>query len=400
MGKGMRLRMTAITRCTFHYARKRSASRRRMSSPPPWSIPRPWDGSVRMQPSVTQPNGTGPAIPANLIFLPPGNPGQIVIGGGAATVVPSSVTPAPGVNPLRDVREFFSLADDLRFTKGKHSFSAGVWAQRIHENHVGNPQFSAGGVSYASMLTFLQDIPSQFNVIRNPVALGYRSTEGAWYFQDEMKLRSNLTLRLGLRHEMTDGWNEVTGRCTNYRFDKDFVISTLPVSGPSCLDENHAKLLLQPRVGIAWDPTGRGTWAVRAGFGIHNDLQDILGNRAYSNPPFSAREQLSGPLLSFIPIDKNAPLLRTRGPSVPQPCAIYAPAGFDPVLRTPTSQQWSLTIERGLARDLMLSVGYVGSQSFHTPIVMNGNSPYPIVCQDPQGCISGGTTTNGDQVPT
>jgi hypothetical protein len=32
-------------------------------------------------------------------------------------------------------------------------------------------------------------------------------------------------------------------------------------------------------VGIAWDPTGRGTWAVRAGFGIHNDLQDILGNR-------------------------------------------------------------------------------------------------------------------------
>src|SRR5439155_17695808 len=166
--------------------------------------------------SVTKPNGTGGAVPANLIFLPPGNPGRLVIGGGASTVTPASVTPAPGVNPLRDVREFFSLADDLRFTKGRHSFSAGVWAQRIHENHVGNPQFSAGGVSYNTMLTFLQDIPSQFNVIRNPVALGYRSTEGAWYFQDEMKLRSNLTLRLGLRHEMTNGWNEVTGRCTNY----------------------------------------------------------------------------------------------------------------------------------------------------------------------------------------
>src|SRR5439155_228166 len=81
-----------------------------------------------------------------------------------------------------------------------------------------------------TMLTFLQDIPGQFNVIRNAVALGYRSTEGAWYFQDEMKLRSSLTLRLGLRHEMTDGWNEVTGRCTNYRFDKDFVSSTQPAS--------------------------------------------------------------------------------------------------------------------------------------------------------------------------
>src|SRR6059036_2360835 len=259
--------------------------------------------------SVTQPNGTGPAIPANLIFLPPGNPGQIVIGGGASTVVPSSVTPAPGVNPLRDVREFFSLADDLRFTKGKHSFSTGVWAQRIHENHVGNPQFSAGGVSYPSMLTFLQDIPGQFNVIRNPVALGYRSTEAAWYFQDEMKLRSNLTLRLGLRHEMTDGWNEVTGRCTNYRFDKNFVISTEPVTGPSCLDENHAKLLLQPRVGLAWDPTGRGTWAVRAGFGIHNDLQDNLAQRIYSNPPTNAREQFTfAPgrgVLDLIPLQRG-----------------------------------------------------------------------------------------------
>src|SRR2546422_3983344 len=352
--------------------------------------------------SVTQPNGTGPSILANLIFLPPGNPGQIVIGGGASTVVPSSVTPAPGVNPLRDVREFFSLADDLRFTRGKHSFSTGVWAQRIHENHVGNPQFSAGGVSYTSMLTFLQDIPSQFNVIRNPVALGYRSTEGAWYFQDEMKLRSNLTLRLGLRHEMTNGWNEVTGRCTNYRFDKNFVISTEPVSGSSCLDENHAKLLLQPRVGIAWDPTGRGTWAVRAGFGIHNDLQDILGNRAYSNPPFSAREQPVGPLLSIIPFQKNAPLAPTCGtpgaPALPA-CGLYAPAGFDRGMRTPTSQQWSLTIERGLARDLMLSVGYVGSQSYHTPFLVNANSAYPIVCQDTQGCISGGTTLAGNPVP-
>jgi hypothetical protein len=201
---------------------------------------------------------------------------------------------------------------------------------------------------------------------------------------------------------MTDGWNEVADRCAHYAYDKNFVISTEPLQGHSCLTENHAKLLLQPRVGIAWDPNGRGTWAVRAGFGIHNDLQDILGNRAYSNPPFSAREQLSGPLLSFIPLDKNAPLPRTCGtPGAPPPpgCAVYAPAGFDPVLRTPTSQQWSLTIERGLATDLMLSVGYVGSQSFHTPFLVSANAPYPIVCQDPQGCVSGGTTTNGDPVP-
>src|SRR5213594_933950 len=273
---------------------------------------RPYGGSV------TKPNGTGPAVPASLVFLAGGNPSAIVIGGGVTAASLTSQTPVPGNNPLFGIREYYSLGDDLRFTRGKHSFSTGVWVQRIHENHFGSAAFSAGSVSYSSMLTFLQDIPSQFNIVRDPATVGYRSTEGAWYFQDEMKLRSNLTLRLGLRHEMTDGWNEVADRCSNYVFDKNFVMSTEPRIGHSCLTENHAKLLLQPRVGLAWDPTGKGTWAVRAGFGIHNDLQDNIGNRAYSNPPHNARELLGGSLLSLIPLQKNAPLLRSCGPSVPQ----------------------------------------------------------------------------------
>jgi len=257
---------------------------------------------------VTTTNGRGPAIPKNLIFLEGGNPGSIVIGGGATTTAPSSVTPAPGNNPLKGNNEYYSLADDLRFTKGKHSYSAGFWIQRIHENSYGAAQFSAGGASYPTMARFLQDDPANpFTVNRNPAPIGYRTTQGAWYFQDEMKLRSNLTVRLGLRHEMTNGWNEVAGRCGNYTFDKNFVISTEPRMGKSCLTENHAKLLLQPRVGIAWDPTGTGTWAVRAGFGIHNDLQDNLANRTYGNPPFNAREQIVGPTLSLIPLSKNTP---------------------------------------------------------------------------------------------
>src|SRR5881409_726882 len=355
--------------------------------------------------SVTKPNGTGPAIPASLVYLAGGNPGQIIIGGGVTAASLTSQTPVPGNNPLVGIREYYSVGDDLRFTKGKHSFSTGIWVQRIHENHFGSAAFSAGSVSYTSMLTFLQDIPGQFNIVRDPLPLGYRSTEGAWYFQDEMKLRSNLTVRLGLRHEMTDGWNEVADRCSNYVFDKNFVMSTEPRIGHSCLTENHAKLLLQPRVGIAWDPTGTGAWAVRAGFGIHNDLQDNLGNRAYSNPPYNARELLPAPngLLALIPtIQKNAPLpaaCGTPGAPAPPACGIYGPGGFDPVLRTPTSQQWSLTIERGITRDIMLSVGYVGSQSYHTPLTLDTNTAYPVVCQDPAGCISGGTGTNGNPVP-
>ena len=132
-----------------------------------------------------------------------------------------------------------------------------------------------------------------------------------------MKLRSNLTLRLGLRDEMTNGWNEVRGRCANYRWDKNFVISTETVVGNSCFDTNHAKLLLQPRVGLAWDPTGTGTWAVRAGFGIHNDLVDNLGIRLQPNPPTNAREQFAFTpdrgLLALYPLQRGVQLPPTCG---------------------------------------------------------------------------------------
>src|SRR3989454_6217450 len=120
---------------------------------------RPYGGQV------TTVNGLGPSLPKSLIFLEGGGPGSIVIGGGATTVAPSSVTPAPGNNPLLGINEFYSLADDLRFTKCKHSFSTGVWVQRVHENSYGASQVSAGGASYLTMATFLQDIPSNpFNL--------------------------------------------------------------------------------------------------------------------------------------------------------------------------------------------------------------------------------------------
>src|SRR5207248_9875857 len=152
------------------------------------------------------------------------------------------------------------------------------------------------------------DSPTQFSVIPLLSGLGFRSLEGAWYIQDEIKLKPNLTLRLGLRDEMTNGYNEVAGRCANFVTDRNGVIQSDPIIGHSCLLENNAKALWQPRVGLAWDPTGTGTWAVRVGFGIHHDLQDNLGHRLNANPPFGARLTITNtPLLSIIPIPFGTP---------------------------------------------------------------------------------------------
>jgi hypothetical protein len=347
-------------------------------------------------------NSPTTAIPDNLLFLPGGNPGSIIIGGGVITAQPSAVAAASGNNLSVGVRNYFTEADDLHIIRGKHSFSVGGWVQRVQQYETGAAQGSAGNVAYPNVTAFLQDKPSQAILVRNPTPVGYRTTEAAWYVQDEIKLRPNLTMRVGLRDEFTNGWNEVAGRCVNYFYDANFVIQTNPHIGDSCFATNTAKALWQPRLGLAWDPTGKGTWAVRASFGIHNDLLDNLGIRAYPNPPYSAREQVILPstgFLSLVPFQKNVTLPPTCSPGVAAPCSIYQPAGFDPNMFTPTVQMWTFTVERQLAGNLMLQVGYVGSQAYHTNLVMDTNMARPQVCSNSQGCLAGGVLAVARTVP-
>ena len=332
-------------------------------------------------------------IPSNLTFLTGTNPGSITIGGSAITVVASSFAAANGNSPNRDTRNYATWSDDLHITRGTHSWSTGVWIQRIDQDIFSVPQASAGSVSYPTLLAMLQDQPTQFIANANPQPLYFHTNEGAWYVQDEMKLKQRLTLRLGLRHEMTNGWNEVHGHGANYIYPNG-VIQTDPMIGNSVFLQNNAKGLLQPRVGLAWDPTGDGKWALRVGFGIHHDLQDNLGHRINANSPFNARMTIaSTPLMSIIPIPfgKQAPpSCHADSPLRPPDCSIFVAGGIDPVMKTPTLQQWSFTIERAITNDLMLQVSYVGSESYNVVTGTGLNVAQPQVCSDPAGCLSGG----------
>ena len=342
----------------------------------------------------TQVQAPAVSIPSNLVFLTGTNPGSITIGGGSNTNVAAALVQPTGNSPNRDTRNHFTYADDVRYTKGNHSWSAGVWIQRVQQNMYGGAQATAGTANYPTLLAFLQDLPTQFIANSNPQPVYYRSTQGAWYLQDEIKLKPHLSLRLGLREEMTNGWSEAHNHAANYVYDRNGIIQTDPIVGRSALTENNAKALWQPRVGLAWDPTGTGRWAVRAGFGIHHDLQDNIGHRLNANPPFNVRLTITNtPLLSIIPIPfgtQAPPSCNAQSSLQPPACSIFSPGGLDPVMKTPTLQQWSLTVERGITPNLMLQVSYVGSQAYHVVTAVNLNMARPQVCSDPAGCLSGG----------
>ncbi len=340
----------------------------------------------------------GEPFPDSLLFLKGGNrnnPGALIIGGGTSTAQASTFTSANGQNPLNSSRQNFTGSNDLRLTKGRHNLSMGVWFQSVQQGVFSSVQNNAGTLTYRTLLDMLQDRPTQLQAAPGPVPLNFRTTESAWYFQDEFKLRPNLTVRLGLRDEMTTGWNEVNGRGANYRYDQAGFILTQPNVGESVFIRNNARSLWQPRVGLAWDPTGTGSWAVRAGFGIHNDLQDNLANRMNSNAPFNARLVIANtPLLTMLrngPLPSDSPGAPSCSAQLSTNCSIYAPGGVDPDLHTPTTQEWSLEVERGITQDLALQLEYVGSQSYHLPAATDMNTALPLRCENPAGCLAGGS---------
>ena len=332
----------------------------------------------------------------SLDFVTGAGLGSIGISTSAVTSTIGSITSA-GSNAAAGVsnrRNLITLSDSVQMVKGRHQLSAGVWFQRIRDNEdTGSGRL--GTATFTSLTTFLQGNVSTFSVLPNPTELGWRSWFGAWYAEDVIKLRSNLTLRAGIRHEFTDGWNEAFGRASNYVTGANGIIETAPVVGNSVFSQNNATKLFSPRVALAWDPFGNGKTAVRAGFGTSYSLIDNLSFLLNKEPPYNATGTYSGALASFTPISPLVQLPVSCGPGVPTPCSTFAPQGIQANAKTPTVQQWNFTIEQSLTSKMALRVAYVGSFSYHGLLSVDPNSIPAAICASAAGCQAGGTSAGG-----
>jgi hypothetical protein len=295
--------------------------------------------------------------------------GAVVVGGGTTLNGASEITNG-GTNAgsnLRDVRNLFTVDDQLSYLHGRHTFSFGGWFQRIQSND-SLVQDQYGQISFTNLQTFLQGQVSTYTYAPAFTPLGWRSSEGAFFVQDVIKWRSNLELRVGFRAEFTNGWNEVDGRASNYAFNADGVIQTQPVIGHSALAVNNATFLPAPRVGLAWSPFGSTKTVFRAGFGTYYALLDNLSYRLDQNAPFNT-----------VYAVKNIPF-STISPDATYATAKIIPSGVQPNLQTPTVESWSLKIDQQLFAGIVLGVGYVGSHGYHELLSLDANLPTLVVC--------------------
>ena len=306
------------------------------------------------------------SVPGFLI----GHPVGAVVVGGSAASNPTAQLGLAGSNNgsnLTIARNLYTFEDHIALTRGRHQFEFGAWFQRFQSNEtIALSQF--GQATFTSLQTFLQGTISSFLFDPSPTEMNWRSLFGAFYAQDTIRVTPKLTLTLGFRDEFSTGWNEAHGRAANYFFTNG-VINSTPHVGDSLFQNNNAKFLPQPRIGVAWSPFSSKT-VIRAGFGMYNDLQDALGYRADQNFPFNPTYSL-GTTVSKLPINPTAP--------VPAGAKLV-PGGVDPNMKTPTLISYSLRIQRELSPNTSVTVGYVGAHGYHEMIGIDANEPLPVIC--------------------
>ena len=112
-------------------------------------------------------------------------------------------------------------------------------------------------------------------------------------------------------------------------------------------------LVAAPRLGLAWDVTGRSTWVIRGGAGLFYDRPD--GNTVFSTPgnPPSATEQnlLEGQL-------------STLGKGL-SPLPVSSLVTFQYHAQIPSSVQWNVGVQHSLPGNMVMDVSYVGNHGYN-----------------------------------
>jgi hypothetical protein len=286
---------------------------------------------------------------------------------------PNGITPlgAAFINPFRYLQNKFTQKDDLTWIKGSHTFRMGATFRREQLNPYAYTYWN-GFYIFLSLPAFLTGNPFSFTGAPNGGTNTYRAERTIMfvpYFQDDWKVNSRLTLNFGLRY----GWES-----NPIEIHNNFYNAVGPPFGtafqnvPHAYISNPSKWNLDPRFGFAWDVFGDHKTAVRGGFGIFHDVfQTYTFSSAYlTNPPYLTTNQF------FFTGDPYFPTPFVGGGT---PLLSNTNGTYYGIRTTPYSLEYTLTVQRELPGNTLLTVGYAGTRGVHLLAFHDFNAPIPTI---------------------
>lgn len=191
------------------------------------------------------------------------------------------------------------------------------------------------------------------------------------YFQDDWKIRPNLTLNLGLRWEpKPKPYTRSDSRILVP--DKSIIFGSAPADDITFVDGDLYQSdwnNFGPAIGLAWDPFGDGRTSVRANFRVAFDrISTFLPSSAVfpNTPGTSFANIIRVGTTADYRLRDGVPSLAAPASATPQALAKVPYPSFgsqeilDPNFKTPTTYMWSLGFQRELPWKLVAEATYIG----------------------------------------
>jgi hypothetical protein len=311
-------------------------------------------------------------------------------------------------------------ADSMTWIRGKHTFKFGGELMKNQDYswfaNAENPNFTINGFATGnSMADFFLGIAS--NYTRANSAYDYMvSWEGAGFFQDDWKVSRRLTLNLGLRYFLQQPWYCPDGRCgPSYgipgpSFFSTFIpgeetkrFTTAPLGEVYVDDPGVPKGVYyanyndwEPRIGLAWDPTGSGKTAVRLSYGVFHDIYSAHAlSIANNEQPYLYRESFNNVSLSDPYAGEPNPWpYRAFLSSEPTFYPNQVLNGLATDLKNPLIQGVTLDVQRQVTETFMVDVAYTGKWTTHLVDASVNNPPTYIPGNDPVTGLALSTVAN------
>ena len=260
-----------------------------------------------------------------------------------------------------------AFVDNITWTRGRHIFKAGAEIRRV----LTDPGSSADGtLTYTSRANFTANLLDSASVTATLPLKRLRKTQVFSFIQDEYRLRSNLTVNVGLRYSFFNVFHEAQGRAVPFDFA---TCGGLCAPGASFSQPRLADL--DPRVSLAWSPAASGgRTIVRAGFGTyHGDGQLEDQNLPASNDVASYSlnsRQIAGLAYPIAPFLASAP-------------GILSPRAQNRNRHDEYASQWGLSLQRELPAAFAATVGYFGNKGTNLQTITYANVADPVTGQVP-----------------